>query len=114
MRSPPFGNAFRLTAMQCARIHFGTREGWARCSREAANGYHDILLMPLDEDPCSYAWPVTGRDVLIFFKTGIPQHLLDSLCRALLEQGARNVMGLGPTKDSCFLIGELANKEVAA
>lgn len=114
MKRPPFGISFRLTPKQCARIHFGTKEGWDRCKREAALNLTDILLMSLDEDPCCFAWPVIDRDVLIFFETGITKEMLDRLCLALLKQGARNVMGLGAKKEDCFEILTHKKGEVAA
>lgn len=61
--------------------------------------------MPLSEDPLDYRWPVSGKDVLLF-TTGVEKFLVDQTCLALLQQGARNVMVLGRTKEDCLLISD--------
>lgn len=58
---------------------------------ERATSRPASLAFPKSADPSSYAWPVDGREVLVFPK-GEPKAEIDTLVMELLHQGAYRVM----------------------
>ncbi|MBL8202423.1 MAG: hypothetical protein JNK40_15770 [Chromatiales bacterium] len=89
-RLPPFGREYLIRRQapgylnQGPRVAIGAR-AW-ELAREAVA--IPIMVLPPDEEPASFAWPVGGEAVLLF-ETGDPDdEALERLAQALLADGA--------------------------
>jgi hypothetical protein len=90
---PPFGKSLD-ESNSCIRIHLASSESWARCWRENAIGYRDLLLLPDDKAPEELRWPVSGKDALVFDSYGAENSRLRGLCVSLREYGVNNILVL--------------------
>ena len=98
LKNLPYSKKFRHQA--CARVYLGENpESWNKCGAESGIGYTDNLLLPADENPFNYHWPVRNLDVLILNSSGGANTTqIERIMLACLNAGALIVMALMPTK----------------
>lgn len=86
-----------------AAIICGTRAGCAKHRRLAHLPRH-YLLAPVDADPGSLRWPVSGAPGITVHTCGAPDEFVLRLTQALLADGAEMVMQLRPGGETSFHI----------
>ena len=105
LRKPPFSRGLSDQA-QTVRLYVGYGEAWDRGNNESVLGWRNFLVLPGDEDPNHYLWPVNGRPVLIVILCSYQGRQLKRLALCLLRAGAQPVLAISALTNRCQWFGE--------
>lgn len=76
----------------------GTRAGVTKYRERVSRLPQHFLMAPLDADPGSMAWPVSGSPGICLVEAGAPEDFVLRLTQALLSDGAEMVVRLRDPK----------------
>ena len=92
---PPFTNKWMPCSNSFAvRVYIGSEFAWDRARREVRLGFPASIL-PVDDVPTNYDWPVTKRDVFVHALKAVTPKINYEICDAIMCAGANSVMTLG-------------------
>ena len=79
------------------------KEAWQKGRNFSERG-QTVLVLPPDETPELYIWPVDNCDVLAMVTSPIAPHIIKQTAHALLLSGARVVRVLLPTHKNKLVV----------
>ncbi len=92
---PPFGRRVDALVKSGRTFRDGQRCVWVACGSDtwaqgekARTWNHEVLVLPPDEDPRNFRWPVCGVDVVVIVGGRIDRGTLEALGTALVQAGS--------------------------